>query len=182
MSHSPRIHISESLEVLLEESETTIDDGDDDDDDDRPRMRFYKSNKVLGSLYRAIDEQQFLNSIQKAANTGTQSTSALKKVWNYVEQETLGFQWNHLLDIYKDIKEMYVKTLVRFSGIPTYSNLFFSRISYEDNLRDLMRQYSATPWKSSITEFEVFVGTILGHGHKQSRRDKESSKNMRDGI
>lgn len=44
-----------------------------------------------------------------------------------------------------------------------------------------MRKYSATPLKSSITEYELFVGTILGHGNKQRRRDKDNAKEMRDG-
>lgn len=74
-----------------------------------------------------------------------------------------------------------MKRANRSLGTLTYSSLLFPWISYEDELLKLMRQYSATPWKSSITEFEIFVGTILGQGNKQSRRDKESSKSMRDG-
>lgn len=42
-----------------------------------------------------------------------------------------------------------------------------------------MQNYSATPWKESLTEFEVFIGNILGDGHKQARRDRESSQDMR---
>lgn len=50
---------------------------------------------------------------------------------------------------------------------------------YEDNLRDIMQNFSTTPWKESLTEFEVFIGNILGDGHKQARRDRESSQEMR---
>lgn len=52
---------------------------------------------------------------------------------------------------------------------------------YEDNLRDLMHQFSATPWKSSLTELEVFIGTIMGESHRQTKRQKEISKSMREG-
>lgn len=44
-----------------------------------------------------------------------------------------------------------------------------------------MAQYSATPWKTSLTEYEVFIGNIMGHGQKQSKRQKEDSKNMKEG-
>lgn len=104
MSHTPRIQIADNVQVLQEESEKIIDD--DDDEDGRPRMRFYRSHKVLGSLYRAIDEQQFLADLHNAAKAGINSTSALQKVWNYVERETMGFQWDHLIDECKDIKGM----------------------------------------------------------------------------
>lgn len=52
---------------------------------------------------------------------------------------------------------------------------------YEDNLRDLMHQFSATPWKSSLTELEVFIGTIMGESHRLTKRQKEISKSMREG-
>jgi hypothetical protein len=65
-------------------------------------------------------------------------------------------------------------------GRRTVSNsLIYSR--YEDSLRETMAQYSATPWKGSLTECEVFIGTILGQGQKQNKRQKEDSRTMRDG-
>lgn len=45
-----------------------------------------------------------------------------------------------------------------------------------------MKDFSAMPWKESLTEFEVFIGNILGHNHKQARRDRESSQEMRSGT
>lgn len=53
--------------------------------------------------------------------------------------------------------------------------------SYEDGLQELMYQYSDQPWKTSLTEIEVFIGNIMGENHKQTARQKESSKNMREG-
>lgn len=44
-----------------------------------------------------------------------------------------------------------------------------------------MHQYSDTPWKSSLTEVEVFIGNIMGQSHKQTIYQKESSRAMRDG-
>ncbi|KAF3483720.1 RNA-dependent RNA polymerase [Arthroderma uncinatum] len=155
MAPSPRFHISDSIEDIITASEKILED---DDDNDRPRTLYYKSHNILGQLYRSIDEQSFLRKLRDVGTVDNSNRkSALQMVWKYVQKEMDGFFWSHLTGICKDIKEI-----------------------YEDQLRELMRQYSATPWKSSITEYEIFVGTILGHGHKQRRRDKEISKEMRD--
>ncbi|KAM5482683.1 hypothetical protein McanCB56680_003643 [Microsporum canis] len=159
MAPSPRIliedSIEDSIEHIIRETEKTVQE--DDDDNDRPRIRYYKSHNILGRLYRSIDEQSFLRRLRDVGTVNNDSRkSVLQSIWRYVEKEVDGFFWNHLTGICHDIKEI-----------------------YEDQLRELMRQYSATPWKSSITEYEVVVGTILGPGHKQRRRDKETSKEMR---
>jgi hypothetical protein len=44
-----------------------------------------------------------------------------------------------------------------------------------------MQQFSSTPWKSSLTELEVFIGTIMGENHRQTKNQRESSKRMREG-
>ena len=31
---------------------------DSDDEDDKPRYKYYRSDKILGKLYRAVDEKQ----------------------------------------------------------------------------------------------------------------------------
>lgn len=51
--------------------------------------------------------------------------------------------------------------------------------SYEKNVLSLMRSYSDTPWKSNISEAEVFIGRIVGK-EKQTHRQKEASAEMRD--
>jgi len=40
--------------------------------------------------------------------------------------------------------------------------------------------FSETPWKSSLTEVEVFVGTIIGGRDKQTKRQRELSSSMKD--
>lgn len=47
-------------------------------------------------------------------------------------------------------------------------------------MQDIMYQYSASPWKTALTELEVFIGAIMGENHKISRRQKESSNTMRE--
>ncbi|WEW61966.1 RNA-directed 5'-3' RNA polymerase [Emydomyces testavorans] len=155
MAPNPRIRISESIEVI--EDEDYLLDEEDDDDDERPQRRYYKSNHILGLLYRNIDEQEFLGGLRSASKLKRDDNTVLQAIWNYVASETEGFQWDHLVEDGRKTKDI-----------------------YEDYLRATMQQYSKTPWKSSLTEIEVFVGSILGQNSKPTRRDKEASNEMRN--
>lgn len=44
-----------------------------------------------------------------------------------------------------------------------------------------MYRYSDSPWKTPLTEEEVFIGNIMGNNHKQTTHQKESSRTMREG-
>ncbi|OAX80444.1 hypothetical protein ACJ72_05225 [Emergomyces africanus] len=154
----PRVTIAESLS-LLEDHDAMIVQDDDEDEDERPATRFYKSDKILGELYRSINEVEFLQHRQKfiELSSKTDAPSVLRGVWAYVQNETEGFLWDHYIEDALDIRQI-----------------------YEDNLWEIMARYSSTPWKSFITEYEVFVGTILGHGQKLNQRQKDASKQMRE--
>lgn len=54
-----------------------------------------------------------------------------------------------------------------------------SIFSYETNLIDTMHQYSTHP-AHPVSEVEVFSGTILGKNGAQSKRQRESSKTMKE--
>ncbi|EGE83653.2 RNA-dependent RNA polymerase, variant 2 [Blastomyces dermatitidis ATCC 18188] len=155
----PRVRIAESLSLLEEHDQMTVLDDDDDEEDERPTARYYKSEKILGKLYRAIDEVEFLQHRQNAIerSMAMAAPSVLKGVWAFVQSETVGFLWDHHVENALEIRQI-----------------------YEDNLLEIMARYSSTPWKSSITEYEVFVGTILGHGQKITHRQKDASKQMRE--
>ncbi|KAI2011885.1 hypothetical protein LOZ39_004388 [Ophidiomyces ophidiicola] len=153
MAPNPRIRISDTIEAIDEDTYIA----EDDEDDERPPRQYYKSHNILGQLYRNIDEQEFLGNLRNVRKIEKSDKSVLQAIWAYVTSETQGFQWDHFVQHSRSIQEI-----------------------YEDNLQDIMKQYSKTPWKSSLTEVEVFVGSILGQNSKQTKRDKESSKSMRD--
>ncbi|KMP02248.1 hypothetical protein CIRG_10071 [Coccidioides immitis RMSCC 2394] len=155
MAPNPRIKIADSIEVVEEEQYLAEDE--DDDEDERPQRRYYKSNRILGVMYRNINEQEFLNAVRNASKLRRDDNTLLNAIWDYVASETEGFQWDHLVEDGRKVKDI-----------------------YEDKLREIMQQYSKTPWKSSLTEIEVVMGSILGQNSKQSRRDKEASQSMRE--
>lgn len=79
----------------------------DDDENDGSQYRYYKSKRVLGELFRAIDEYAILGELQNSklglpANT----PNIIRSLWSYVRHHTAGFQWKHHLSAARDIKEM----------------------------------------------------------------------------
>jgi hypothetical protein len=82
------------------------DDAYDDDDDFSP-YRFYPSDKILGKLYRNIDEREVFSGVQQqglsqyanAKNRARHSVSSvLNRVWTYVQHRCQAIQWEHHLD------------------------------------------------------------------------------------
>ena len=73
----------------------------------RPATRYYESQKVLGKLYRAIDEQNFFREIQKSPRPQTHEVKErlLDRVWAFVAEQTALIQWQHYIDFAQDIKE-----------------------------------------------------------------------------
>lgn len=106
MAPGPRVQIAESLKVLEREGENTVDDDVDEDDDDvnSNKIRYYKSERVLGQLYRAIDEKAFLDEVQSGQDS--RYLHVLESVWEYVEKQTTGFQWDHHIDDAVNVMEM----------------------------------------------------------------------------
>jgi hypothetical protein len=105
MAPGPRVHVYENLTALETSREHEIDD--DDDEDDGPTQKYYKSNKVLGKLFRGIDEIAFLDELQNSIRpSNPNALNVLLSLWAYVEHETTLLVWNHQLNDARDIKEM----------------------------------------------------------------------------
>ncbi|KAL8967052.1 MAG: hypothetical protein Q9183_003093 [Haloplaca sp. 2 TL-2023] len=158
----PRVLIENTI-TMQPHSGLTVDDEDDEDDDEAldsvPATKYYESFKVLGQLYRAIDEHKFFEEIQRwsRASSQLQHTSSLAdKVWEYVHSKTALIQYDHYLRFARDVKE-----------------------AYEDNMVDTMREHSAHP-THFVSEVEVFVGALLGKEGAQTKRQREFSSGMKD--
>jgi hypothetical protein len=105
MAPGPRVHVYENLATLERDEE--FEDDDDDDDDEGHRIRYYKSHKVLGRLFRGIDEIGFLEMLEKEMRPADPKTpSCLLTLWQYVEHETALLIWDNHKAVAKDIKEL----------------------------------------------------------------------------
>lgn len=116
----PRVLIENT--IALGEGQLPGDISDEEEVDEelglksQPRTRYYESRKVLGQLYRAIDEQHFFAQLQNQSpiprGVLADENSHLDAVWDYVKEKTALIQWQHWSDWARDIKEEYVSSPV----------------------------------------------------------------------
>ncbi|KAJ4345158.1 hypothetical protein N0V95_005883 [Ascochyta clinopodiicola] len=148
-----------------------LDELEDDDDVDDPdslsvldpekaKIRYYRSQKALGQLYRRIDEKQFFTQMRdnfQAAQNTQQHETLLQKLERYVDREALAIQWTHHRIFAEQLRE-----------------------EYEDNMVDIM--YSMRPHRGEpLTELEVFSGNILGKKERASTRYiREANKEVQE--
>lgn len=75
------------------------------------KVRYYESQKVLGELYREIDEYETLKAIQKHSRPDAidhnAAGSLAHTIWNHVKQKTALILWEHHKDFARDVKDGY---------------------------------------------------------------------------
>jgi hypothetical protein len=127
----------------------------------RQRHVFYRSEKLLGELYRAIDEQKIWHEdVQtKVPNTNCPS------FWD----------------------DFFIKTRPRYEAIVGEPRGWVDRLEtareirgwYEDAVSTAMAQFSTHPTKP-LTELEVFIGNVLNKSGVQTHRQRDSSIKLKD--
>lgn len=82
----------------------------DDRDDGVTRYRYYESDKVLGKLYRAIDERKIFQEMQaRSRKDGDLDGSTLMyAVWEYVQKRCQLIQWGHKVEGARSLRDMCV--------------------------------------------------------------------------
>ncbi|KAL9105886.1 MAG: hypothetical protein Q9227_008997 [Pyrenula ochraceoflavens] len=139
-------------------------------EDDMPSFRYYESDKILGKLFRAIDEQDIFRGLQAYSQvhladlkrniidhaSGRQNGQLLTALWKHAQTSCQGFQWTHHLDRARGIRE-----------------------EYEECLLTIAAEYSTNP-AYPLTELEVFTGSILGKNGGQTKQQRELSISMKE--
>ncbi|KAK6334469.1 hypothetical protein TWF730_003683 [Orbilia blumenaviensis] len=125
------------------------------------KFRYYKSEKVLGKLFREIDEEKFIKSWEDNAVKYERAPNAmLKKVQEYL------------------VRNADLQRTLDLLGFATHL-----RTSYETNMRDIGLNYAMSRSNEPLQEVEVFIGCIIGtESHRQSRAQREGSENMRGEV
>ncbi|KAI6710543.1 hypothetical protein JHW43_006926 [Diplocarpon mali] len=88
---------------------------DDNDDDDFPAYRYYESHKILGQLYRAIDEHEVFSEIKKYRMLSTRTPSVLNRVWTHIHKKCWNLQWAHHVTYEYNLKN----TIASYSEHPS---------------------------------------------------------------
>lgn len=100
--------IDKKIDLKDDSSDDDFSDDGDDDKNDTSRIRYYQSHKVLGKLYRAIDEHKIFEQIQQHSRQFGVSAiggDTLHQVWEYVQKATALIQYSHYTAFARDVKE-----------------------------------------------------------------------------
>ena len=72
------------------------------------RIRYYKSDKILGQLYRSIDEFKFFSKIKnsfQATRDALDQRSLMEQLEMYIDRETRVWQWQHHHEFAEELRE-----------------------------------------------------------------------------
>ena len=106
MAPSPRVTVEKGTWVLEGKSPRSLAEEDEDPvsalDPDAKSYRYYESEKVLGKLYRAIDEKNFLAELQRRAReleaTDSFDQTLIHRLWAYVQSQTRLYSGNIIVN------------------------------------------------------------------------------------
>lgn len=172
----PQVKIEKkSLSILFDPPANDV-DSDADEDDGYTRHKYYESEKILGKLYRAIDERKVFEEIQARSRRdgGHDNSSLMHAVWEHVKDRCRLIQWRHKMEWARNLRDMCVSASL--SSI-SKANHIVKR--YEECLLSIMVDYSDHPHRP-LTELEVFVGNILGRTGAQSKNQRELSTSLKE--
>ncbi|KAK1761553.1 RNA dependent RNA polymerase-domain-containing protein [Echria macrotheca] len=144
------IRVHDKAEIELEDA--YIRNGG-NDDASGPSHRFYKSNKVLGKLYRAIDELKIWNENLKS-HVAPNGPGFWEKILNQLDDGS--FNWHSRKE---DAQRL--------------------RHTYDESMMGLMTSMSDHPTKP-LAEFEVFAGVILNKSGKQTSKQRDRSMKLKE--
>lgn len=172
----PHVQIMKKENIEFDDP-ISLDEYMDDEDNGVTRYRYYESNKILGKLYRAIDERKIFKEMQaRSRNDGDHDGSTLMHaVWGYVEERCQLIQWKHKVEWARSLREM----CVLYSIYLAHCEVNCSCCRYEECLQNIMVDYSDHP-KRPLTELEAFVGNILGPTGAQSKTQRELSTSLKE--
>lgn len=102
----PHIVIEQKKKISFLEPLNRDPNEETDEDDDIRVYRYYESDKILGKLYRAIDEKKIFKENQDRSRAGgdPQISTIIQTVWEHV-QNKCKIAWEHKKDWARDVRE-----------------------------------------------------------------------------
>ncbi|KAI0095603.1 RdRP-domain-containing protein [Daldinia grandis] len=156
LAPAPPANIVNKTEIMFETMKAPV--PEDEDDDNGPGHIYYNSDKILGALYRAIDEKRIWKSdIHQFVSRHGPS------VWDQLLQhinrkcDDLGYvNWEAALDEAHRIRDAYDDAV------------WTATMEYSDN------------FTKGLSELEVFTGYIFNKTGAQTRRQRDRSIRLKD--
>lgn len=149
-------NIKDRAEISFEAPVAITDE--DDEESVGPRFQYYYSDKILGQLFRGIDE---------------------KKIW----YEDIHISVTRTRNIWGDLtKYILTQSEMYFGKLPWQNSIneaWEIRELYEDEIFNTTQEYSDHA-SMGITELEVFTGSIFNKTGVQTRRQRDKSIQLKD--
>ncbi|RDH18585.1 hypothetical protein M747DRAFT_316391 [Aspergillus niger ATCC 13496] len=148
-----RIHNKSDIEL----EEYVIQAAYDEDDDMEPFHKYYRSEKILGKLYRGVDERQIWQEDIQSKVQPNEDEFWNEFLWSTLERcDKIGnLSWELWLDEARHI-----------------------RLRYEEAVFSARNNYSEHPI-DPLSELEVFIGSVMNKG-VQTRRQRDQSNKLAD--
>ncbi|SPO03628.1 related to RNA-directed RNA polymerase (RdRP) [Cephalotrichum gorgonifer] len=135
-------------------------DTKEDEEEAAPEYMYYKSEKILGKLYRSVDEKDIWSTVHRTVPKDTPSI------------------WDQLLGVVdEELARLRLAGLVMWED--KVENARNIQKSYEANIWDIRGQCGSS-MNAPLTELEVLTGSIFNKAGRQSRRQKENSVKMKE--
>lgn len=132
---------------------------DEDDAFAGARHRYHRSEKVLGKLYRAVDEH---------------------KIWTEDISKTVDMKgptiWEQILDL---VQREIAHLGINLRPSLQHEEAWRIRNLYDGTIADKMWEFSDNP-RVPISEVEVFCGFVLNKRGSQTRRQRDASIKLHD--
>lgn len=158
LAPAPPTNIVDKTEIRFEPPTAPSAEAD-EDDDTGPIHKFYKSDKILGKLYRAIDEKRiWRDDIHLIVNRSGSSLwdELFVHITSQCKENFGSVNWKRALDEAHSIRQ-----------------------AYDDAIWTATIDYSDHSFKG-ITELEVFTGAIFNKTGIQTRRQRDTSIRLKD--
>ncbi|KAK8087511.1 hypothetical protein PG994_002485 [Apiospora phragmitis] len=162
MAPSVPMNIKSRTEISFEEEVLEPAGDDDDEKTGSPRFTYYGSDKILGLLYRAIDEKRIWHDSVRV-NSKRVSGPAV---------------WTALISL---IEAKCVEMLGEVNWEQHESEALKIRETYEDMMYNITMDYSEHA-SIPITELEVFTGNIFNKSGIQTPRQRDRSINLKEAF
>ncbi|KAF3766441.1 RdRP-domain-containing protein [Cryphonectria parasitica EP155] len=154
------VHVIDKSDVRLDDNIVEPAADAEEDQFSPQRHRYYRSDKILGQLYRAVDEKKiWREDVQskfqpRSASFWDDFLIAIRPRYQAIVDQTEGYVFH-------------MKTARDIRGW------------YEDAVSNAMNQYSEHPI-NPITELEVFTGNIHNKSGIQTHRQRDQSIKLKD--
>ncbi|KAH7410523.1 rna-dependent rna polymerase [Phaeosphaeria sp. MPI-PUGE-AT-0046c] len=158
LSPAPPTNIKDRTEIHFDDSVAVARDVGDEDEGEAPSHVYYKSDKINGKLYRAVEENKIWHDDIKMSATYSQNvwSELMRYIIAECNRKLGGLRWANAKAEAWDIRH-----------------------AYEDAIANAALEYSDHATKE-LTELEVFTGTIFNSTGSQTRRQRDGSIKLKD--